>query len=78
MVRRFDPAFEVGAFVAQLQKPADRERLTRGFARPGSNTRPCHWRGARIISIRAITVDLSSCKLRFSSLARGVMPSSTS
>jgi len=34
-VRRFDPAFEVGAFGAQLQKPADRERLREGLRKAG-------------------------------------------
>ena len=35
MVRRFDPAFEVGAFGAQLRKPADRERVHEGLRKAG-------------------------------------------
>jgi adenylate cyclase len=35
MVRRLDPAFDVGAFGAQLQKPADRERVHEGLRKAG-------------------------------------------
>jgi adenylate cyclase len=35
LVRRFDPAFEVGAFGRHLQKPADRERVHEGLRKAG-------------------------------------------